>query len=88
MTTSNKITNPTGTINIYNNTNENINPDTYINTRTENFIFTKVCAKCRTIKNVTECFNDTSIKDGYRTQCKKCIAEYKQKYYNKNKDKI
>ena len=77
MTTTNNITN-TGTINIYNNTNQTINPNMYIPT--------KACNKCRSIKQLTEFREEKSCHDGYRTQCKSGEAEYRKIYYNINKD--
>ena len=54
MTTTNNITTSTFTINNY--------PSTYIPT--------KVCKSCRTIKQLTEFYQDKSKYDGYQTQCK------------------
>ena len=64
MTTTNHITN-TGTINIYNNTNQTINPNMYIPTT--------VCKTCRTIKYITEFHKCKTNNDGYHIQCKNCV---------------
>ena len=74
--TTNNITN-TGTINIYNNTYQIINPNTYIPT--------KACNKCHSIKQLIEFRKDKLCQDGYRNQCKSCVAEYRKKYYDTNK---
>ena len=80
MTTTNNITTFTVNMSIYNNTDQTINPNTYIPT--------KVCSKCRTIKQLTKFFKDNKSNDGYKNQCKNCRRNYKKEYSEENKDKI
>ena len=64
MTTIN-ITN-TGTINIYNNNEQTINPNTeLLNNQSNVYIPTKVCSTCRTIKYITEFSKRKVNRDGY-----------------------
>ena len=77
MTTTNNITN-TGTINIYNNTDQTINPNMYIPIT--------ACNRCHSTKQLREFRKSKSNHDGYRNQCKSCEAEYNKKYYDTNKD--
>ena len=72
MTTTNNITTSTVTINNY--------PSTYIPT--------KVCNKCRTIKQLTEFYKDKAKHDGYHSQCKICTNIRRREYYNENKNDI
>ena len=64
MTTINNITTITMNMNIYNNTDQIINPNPYIPT--------KVCNTCRTIKKLTEFYKNNTSKDGNRSQCTTC----------------
>ena len=79
MTTVN-ITTSTDTININNNTDQTINPNTCIPT--------KVCKTCRIIKYITEFHKDKSISDGYKNQCKNCISNRYKEYNTKHKDDL
>ena len=79
MTTTNNITN-TGTINIYNNTDQTINSNMYIPI--------KACNRCHSNKQLTEFRKSKSCHDGYRNQCKSCETEYNKKYYDTNKDTL
>ena len=79
MTTVN-ITTSTGAININNNTDKTINPNIYIPT--------KVCSKCRTIKQLTEFNKEKRNKDGYLNQCKICINNRIKEHYKLIKDEI
>ena len=78
MTTLN-ITTSTGTINIYYNTDQTINPNMYIPP--------KVCKTCRTIQFVTEFYKDKTRKDKYKSICKDCDNSRK-KYYTTIKNEI
>ena len=73
MTTTNNITN-TGTINIYNNIDQTINPNTeLLNHNPSNVhIPTKVCSNCNTSKYITEFNKRKEAPDGHRGQCKNC----------------
>ena len=77
MKTTNNIIN-TSTINIYNNTDQIINSNMYV--------FTKTCNKCRSTKQLIKFRKDKSCQNGHRNQCKSCEAEYRKKYYDTNKD--
>jgi len=48
----------------------------------------KVCAKCKSVKEVYNFSKDKSSKDGLQSICKKCVKKYKHSYYRKNKDAI
>ena len=90
MTTTNNITTSTVNMNIYNNTDQPINPDTELlnNNPSNVYIPTKICNACRTIKYVTEFYKDKSKRDGYHSQCKNCHNNRQKEYYVTNKDKI
>jgi hypothetical protein len=47
----------------------------------ENIQKSKVCTKCKIPKNIGEFNKRSALKDGYRTECKKCQAEYNGAYY-------
>ncbi len=47
----------------------------------------KECTKCGEFKPYTEFNRNKHYKDGWRTQCKKCISEYFQLYSLANKKK-
>ena len=59
--TTNNITTTTMNMNIYNNTDQTINPNMYIPT--------KVCKTCCTIKQLIEFYKRKDSHDGYHTQC-------------------
>ena len=80
MKTTNKITTITMNMNIYNNTDQNVNPNMYIPT--------KVCSKCRIIKELTEFNKEKTNTDGYLNQCKNCINNRKNEHYELIKDEI
>ena len=80
MTTTNNITTSTVNMNIYNNTDQIINPNMYIPT--------KVCKTCRIIKYVTEFYKETARNDGYQSICKNCDRIRKKNYYKNNKAQI
>ena len=90
MTTTNNITTTTMNINIYNNTDQTItlNTDLLNNNPPNVFIPTKVCSTCRIIKFITEFSKSKISHKGYQNQCKNCVKNKRQKYYNENKDKI
>ena len=71
MTTTNNITTSTVTMNIYNNPHQTITPNTKLleNNAQTDYIPTKVSKTCRTIKYVTELYNDKSRFDGYAYRC-------------------
>jgi len=48
----------------------------------------KKCFKCGVVKDVGEFNRNKSKKDGYSTECKLCIRQYKRKYYKKHRDKV
>lgn len=50
----------------------------------------KTCTKCNVEKSLNaENFNKRkSSKDGFRNECKSCLKEYRQKYYEENKADI
>lgn len=52
----------------------------------------KVCSKCGQAKPLTdEFFNrrpGRESKDGFRNECKECLAEYRRRYYEANKQRI
>ena len=70
MTTIVNITTSTGAININNNSDKTINPNTYTPT--------KACNKCRTIKQLTEFYKNKTKHDGYQSQCKICENKAKK----------
>jgi hypothetical protein len=39
-------------------------------------VYTKICTKCDTLKPITEFHKNKSKKDGYSSNCKKCVKEY------------
>ena len=80
MTTTNNITTSTINMNIYNNTEQTIDPNMYIPT--------KVCKICRTIKKVTEFYKCKTIRDGYLNKCIDCVNNLRRDDVNENKDKI
>ena len=90
MTTTNNITSSTTTINIYNNTDKTINPNTeQINKNQQNVdIPTKVCSKCNTSKYITEFNKRKEAFNGYRGQCKNCEINQLKEYRTENKDKV
>ncbi|PNX51227.1 MAG: hypothetical protein BV456_03970 [Thermoplasmata archaeon M8B2D] len=60
---------------------------------------TKICNKCKTKKDISLFNKNVLSKDGYRAQCKSCLAEYrkknfdkikkqKQKWYDSNKEHV
>ena len=74
--TTNKITNSTITINIFN-----------ISTKGSNYVMyiaNKICTKCKQIKQVIYFYKSKTTSDGYQYRCKSCAKEYR----NQNKDKI
>ena len=79
MTTVNITTSAT-TININNNTDKPINSNMYIPT--------KVCSKCRIIKELTEFNKEQRNKDGYLNQCKNCINNRIKEHYELITDEI
>ena len=89
MSTTNNITN-TGTINIYNNTEQifNPNPELLDNSSSTVHIPIKVCNKCNTSKYITEFYKRKASHDGYKNQCKNCENNCKKEYNKKNKDII
>lgn len=51
----------------------------------------KTCSKCEEIKNLSEFSKRSDSKDGYRSQCRKCVNTQESKdrvnrYYKKNRD--
>ena len=63
----------------------------------------KICNKCNAAQTINNFYKNTSVKDGYRNTCKKCITVQKQvscrqqsvkiklkkrEYYYKNKTKV
>ena len=48
----------------------------------------KRCSKCKEVKPVSEFNKRKDSKDGYRNDCKECVAARKAKYYEANKEKI
>ena len=48
----------------------------------------KICTKCYLEKELTEFVKRKSSKDGFRSQCKKCLSTNSKKYREINKDKI
>ena len=85
---TNNITNFTGTINIYNNTDNTITPNTGLlnNTFSNVYLPTKVCKTCHIIKYITEFYNDKSRNDGYTYICKICNNNRKKEYLKENND--
>ena len=84
------ITTSMGTININNNTEQTINPNTeLLNNNPQNvYIPTKVCSTCHTIKYITEFQKRKEAPDGYRSQCKNCLHNHNKEYMKENKDQI
>ena len=80
MTTTNNITTSTVNMNIYNNTDQTINPNMYIPT--------KACYTCRTIKQLIKFNKEKRNKDGYKNQCKNCIKNKQEEHYELIKDEI
>ena len=87
---TNNITNPTGTINIYNNTDKTITPNRILlnNNLSNVCIPTKICKACRTIKYITEFYKDKSRCGGYTYICKICNKNHKNEYTKENNDKF
>ena len=48
----------------------------------------KECTKCKETKPLTEYYKGKNYKGGYRSQCKVCLKEVKDIYFEKNKDKL
>ena len=48
----------------------------------------KKCSKCGIQKPLVEFNRDKKGKDGHRSQCKSCTAQYRAQYYEENKEKI
>ncbi len=48
----------------------------------------KVCSKCKVEKELTEFVKDKYLKDGLKSNCKKCTAIYSKKYYEENKERL
>ena len=67
-------------MNIYNNTDQIINPNMYIPT--------KVCSKCRTIKYITVFNKRKTTRDGYIYTCRNCINNRHKEYYDTIKNDI
>ena len=85
--TSVNITTSIGAINIYNNTEQTINPNVELLYNQPNvYIPTKVCNTYRTIKYVTEFYKDKNNHDGFQFQCKNCRSNIHKEYYNGNKE--
>ena len=80
MTSTNNITTSTTTINIYNNSDQIINPNTYIPT--------KACNRCRIIKQLTEFSKHKQSRDGYLNKCKDCADNLRKEYVKENKERI
>lgn len=49
---------------------------------------TKVCAKCNIEKPITEFGKHRGYKDGRRTMCRFCRAEYAKQYYENNTERL
>jgi hypothetical protein len=47
----------------------------------------KICKKCNVLKNIDSFSKQKTNKDGYKNNCKKCIAEYGKKYRKQNLEK-
>ena len=80
MTTTNNITTSTMNMNIYNNTDQIINPNMYIPT--------KACNRCRIIKQLTEFSKHKKSRDGYLNKCKDCADNLRKEYVKENKERI
>ena len=48
----------------------------------------KRCTKCKKQKNESEFSIHRKNKDGLRYLCKKCVREYKRRYYRRNRDPV
>jgi hypothetical protein len=51
-------------------------------------LLTKICSKCG-VEDALEAFSRSrASKDGRRSECKSCFAEYSRKYHEKNREKV
>jgi len=48
----------------------------------------KKCSKCGEVKGAEEFYEQPTGKDGLKAECKKCAAEQRKAYYEKNKEKL
>lgn len=46
---------------------------------------TKLCAKCGTVKPISEFGLNKSKKDGLQSHCKECVKKYKKQHYTENR---
>ena len=49
---------------------------------------TKICTKCKIVKNLKKDFNFNRNKAGYESECKKCGLVVRMKWRRKNKDRV
>lgn len=49
-------------------------------------IISKICGRCKLVKNVSEFNKDSSSKDGLQYLCKTCSKELKKQHYTNNSD--
>ena len=87
--TSVNITTSSTTININNNPDKTINPNTELlnNNQPNVSISTKVCKTCRTIKYITDFYKDKSRYNGYAYICKINSKNQKTNMLNEIKKK-
>ena len=71
------------------NIDQTITPNTELlnNNPLNVYIPTKVCNTCRIIKYITEFYKNKTKYNGYNSQCKTCESQYKNTFYNKDKQK-
>ena len=48
----------------------------------------KQCCTCKEQKSISEFHKDKTKKDGYRSDCKKCVLKRQKQYSDSNRDKI
>ena len=48
----------------------------------------KTCTKCGETKPLGDFHRDQSSADGRQARCRECAAEYRRRYYEKNRDKV
>jgi hypothetical protein len=53
-----------------------------------NIVKTKICSKCKLIKNISEFVKHPQTKDGLQCRCNECRKIEKKEYYKKNKKSI
>ena len=53
-----------------------------------NIVKTKICSKCKLIKNISEFVKHPKTKDGLQCRCNECRKIEKKEYYKKNKESI